>query len=253
MDYNSSISQVDLYNTDELFQLSCIPWQQQKISGDKDLLITPTAHGSDLTNTTQLRQRRKSSMASGVDNQNSSDRKKKKIIHRDIERQRRQEMAALYVTLRSLLPFEYLKGKRSISDQIQEAVKYIKHLEHKIKELSDKKGELRILSSNSYIPTYSGSTLESSVSRKRDSLTVEPCLVGVEVVINTAYINGIPLSRVIELILGEKLSIVSCISSKVSQRTIHAITAEVIDGRCINVFDLQQKLIDSISSPAIMD
>ncbi|KAJ8766185.1 hypothetical protein K2173_021702 [Erythroxylum novogranatense] len=252
MDHCSSISQVDHYNTDELFQLSAIPWQQQAVSQDKVLTVAPSGYSSDLTaNRTQLiSQRRKSSMVSGVDDQNPSDRKKKKIIHRDIERQRRQEMAGLYGSLRSLLPFEYLKGKRSISDQIQGAVKYLKHLEHKTRELNEKKEELRKLCNDYNIPTSSGSALESSENFERDTLTVEPCLVGVEVAINTAYTNGFPLSRALELMIGEKFTIVSCISTKVNERMIHAIKAEVTDGRKIIMLDLQQKLTDSITSYA---
>ncbi|XP_027337425.1 transcription factor bHLH36-like [Abrus precatorius] len=167
--------------------------------------------------------------------------KKRKIMHRDVERQRRQEMATLHASLRSLLPVEYLKGTRSISDHMHQAMNYIKHLQKKIEELSNKRdGHKKLCNPSSY---HMEKTVENSEAAKQDVVTVRQCWIGVEVVINTEHEEGLPLSRVLQALVREGLRIVNCNSTKVKGRLIHTIESEVSnDGRKMDHSELQQKL-----------
>ncbi|XP_022732762.1 transcription factor bHLH36-like isoform X2 [Durio zibethinus] len=215
MEHVASTFQSD-QRTDE-FQFFPIPCQQ-RIQQDERILIPSGDAKVVSTRSDYSQRRRKAAKAFGVNGVDigkpNDNNKKKKIIHRDIERQRRQEMATLYATLRSLLPSEYLKGKRSISDHMNEAVNYIKHLQKKILELSDKRDELK-KSFHSYV---SSSVPESLQNSSEDTVMVRPCLAGVEVVISTCLRQGLQLSSVLEVIVAEGLSVVTCISTKVNKR-----------------------------------
>ncbi|OUZ99462.1 Myc-type [Macleaya cordata] len=177
------------------------------------------------------------------------EKKKKMVMRRDVERQRRQEMANLYALLRSLLPLEYIKGKRSISDHMNEAANYIKHLEKKIQEMKDKRDGLKRLSnySNPSVVMARGSSSFSHHHHQPDFVTVRPSFSGVEVVISTSFSDGLmPLSRVLQALLEDGLTVVGCFSTRENERSLHTIQSEVSDLRGINTMELQQKLTDLI-------
>ncbi|KAJ9164110.1 hypothetical protein P3X46_023724 [Hevea brasiliensis] len=232
------------------FQISSTPYQENTIP--QDLLLIPghsTVDGIDPSKKNNMgKGRQRNPCLSHKKDENNTvaiSTKGKRIIHRDIERRRRQEMATLYTSLRNLLPLEYIKGKRAISDHVQEAVKYTKDLQKKIEELSVRRDEMKNLSNlrvldsederlNSFAPT---------------SVMVRSCFAGVEVVINSGFGKQVlHLSRALELLLEEGLDVFSCISTRVNQRVIHTIQSKVSYMTCIDTSELQNKLIEAIPS-----
>ncbi|XP_026377871.1 transcription factor bHLH120-like [Papaver somniferum] len=174
--------------------------------------------------------------------QRADESKKKMVVRRDVERQRRQEMANLHALLRSLLPLEYIKGKRSVSDHMNEATKYIKNLQKMIVEMKDKKDELNRLSINNSKSISVIPRLINSFSQP-DFATVRPCVSGLEVVISSDGLL-LPLSRVLRVLLEDGLlTVVGCVTTRVNEKSLHTIQIEVRDHTRINTAELQQKLI----------
>ncbi|XP_022159635.1 transcription factor bHLH120-like [Momordica charantia] len=174
---------------------------------------------------------------------NPNEHKKKKIIHRDVERQRRQEMSTLYANLRSLLPLEYLKGKRSICDHMQETVKYIQHTQANIQKLSNKRDELKRLSGHDDAASDTA-TIETLNSSKRDSVSVavNQKQGGVQVVLHTPTHHGLPLSTILQALIAQKFDILSCISTKVNDSFLHTIDSQAAALTNVDVSELQHKL-----------
>ncbi|OIT21601.1 PREDICTED: transcription factor bHLH118-like isoform X2 [Nicotiana attenuata] len=204
------------------------------------------------TNKINKRGKKSQNSSSGVSlpvDENTTDFKQKKIIHREIERQRRQEMSNLYASLRQLLPLEYLKGKRSTSDHILEAVNYIEHLQEKVRKMEDNKGKLKMGLSSSDVDYPKSGCSSSSHESSAAIITVKLCLDGMEILTDCSVTNeGFYLSRVLEVLLREGLSIVSCSCNKVNGRLLHTIRTEVCSPSSIDAYELQKKLAATINS-----
>ncbi|XP_055831439.1 transcription factor bHLH36-like [Solanum dulcamara] len=177
----------------------------------------------------------------------SDDNKQKKVMHREIERQRRQEMSTLYASLRQQLPLENIKGKRSTSDHILEAANYIEQLQKNVKNLEERREKLKKESIGLSNP-QSGSSIISYSSPA--IVIVKECLDGMEILVNCDLKNeGFRLSRVLQVLLQEGLSIVNCSCTKTNTTSLlHTIRTEVCTDqpRIINVDVIQQKLQDII-------
>ncbi|KAK9672711.1 hypothetical protein RND81_12G119000 [Saponaria officinalis] len=166
----------------------------------------------------------------------------KKMIHREIERQRRQEMATLYSSLRSILPLEYVKGKRTTSDHIDEATKYIKDLERNIKMLRDKRVQLK--------ETICSSSNKSLHKNDGCNVSIKSFSKSIEIEISTGVVdeNPFPLSSVLKVLDEEGLDVVSCVSTRVNDRIIYVTHCQVEEVPSVDSCQLQRRLYDVICS-----
>ena len=104
-----------LHQGDELcFNISSDPHQQHNIPQDLILARYAALQGSDTTNKME-NDRRQFLISMDSNHEVARDHSKnnnKKMMHRNIERQRRQEMTTLYASLRALLPLEFIKVRK---------------------------------------------------------------------------------------------------------------------------------------------
>lgn len=108
---------------------------------------------------------------------------------------------------------------------MNEAVNYIKHLQMRIQGLVSRRDELKKLCNLNSLGTGNGSLNKCS----RSWVSVQPCFAGIEIVVSSSSFIGenFPLTRILQLLLGEGLDLVSCITTKVNERLLYTIQSEV--------------------------
>ncbi|XP_039062106.1 transcription factor bHLH120-like isoform X1 [Hibiscus syriacus] len=234
---------------DEIFfQFSSNSDPQNTLPQDETLDLVAMAGSSS----NRGRQRR---LMASERRENGKDDDERKSMHRDIERQRRQEMSTLYASLRTLLPLEYIKGyfswcfqgKRAISDHMSGAISYIKDLQKRIDELIARRDELKEVSVD--LSGFRRGTTGSNEAFPSSVVVRRSLDDGVEVVVSTGVVaQALTLSRVLQLLLEEGLDVVHSISTKIDGGLIHTINLEVSDLRVVDVPYLEQKLNEEIPS-----
>lgn len=140
------------------------------------------------------------------------------------------------------------QGKRSLADHMNEAVIHIKHLQTRIKELGSQRDDLKTqtsswpdlrsttalgLSGNLIIGSSgSSSSLLSAGNCSTSRVAVNPCFGGVEIVIScgagdSLEQQGMVLSRLMQILLEQGLTVISCATTHVNKRLVYTIQSEV--------------------------
>ncbi|KAF8007980.1 hypothetical protein BT93_K1849 [Corymbia citriodora subsp. variegata] len=149
----------------------------------------------------------------------TSRRTERKII----EKNRRNRMKHLYSVLNSLLPSQPSDQEaKSLPDQIDEAIVYIKGLETAVKEAKDKKESL--MGKKRPCPSTNDNTLEAIKSpqieiRVRDS--------SLEVILTSGVHDQFIFSEILRMLHEEKVEVLNANFSMVGNSIYHLVHAKI--------------------------
>ncbi|TYI70467.1 hypothetical protein E1A91_D08G223000v1 [Gossypium mustelinum] len=131
-----------------------------------------------------------------------------------------------------------------MSDHMNEAVNYIKHLEKKFKDLDAKRHELKRVSD---LASVGSRTKPAAASISHHCFIIRPCLIGIEIMFRCGVEDqDLSSSRVLAVLVDEGLHVVSCFSTKSEEFLFHStIQTEVNDPTSVNISRMQQKLPQS--------
>nr|GEV44894.1 Myc-type, basic helix-loop-helix (bHLH) domain-containing protein [Tanacetum cinerariifolium] len=167
----------------------------------------------------------------------------RKLVHREIERQRRQDMAKLYASLRGLLPLEFIKGKRSTSDLYVVRHLIYKHMQGNIKEMAVKRDQLKKFVETNVSGPGTNSNEKNLTNLLPNTVSLHSSNGGIQISINSCPLEeGFPLSRILKAISKEGFKVITCTCTKVNDRLIHSIQAEENDPILTDLSTLQQRL-----------
>ncbi|KAG6391929.1 hypothetical protein SASPL_149693 [Salvia splendens] len=177
---------------------------------------------------------------------NNGNKKRSRIEHKEgdktaprlIEKQRRQEMTALYASLRSILPLQYVKGKRAVSDHMEQAVNYVNDMNKKIHELKKRRDMLKKSSDGSRSSNSTNTCVEIKVLA--DGL--------MEILISSSSIQGesFPLSKVLEDLLHRELNVIECVFTRDARCCLSKIHIQLNDSTSIDLSELREGLVNLI-------
>nr|GEW03660.1 Myc-type, basic helix-loop-helix (bHLH) domain-containing protein [Tanacetum cinerariifolium] len=164
---------------------------------------------------------------------NKDEHMQRKLVHREIERERRKNITKLFASLGALLPTEFIKGKGSISDRTHQVVNYIKHMHEKVQALSVKRDQLNKLVGASVKENIMNKVSISSCNGRTAEIQINSCSIE----------DGFHLSEVLKALVEEGLHIINYTFTKINKRLLHTILSEACDTTLTDLSRLQQRLV----------